>query len=104
MSPLFDILTIVIFPISCGLLFGLIIYDKRKTKIHYKIHGVFCHIRFILRIPKHLIFHDYELFTWNGAIICDCGYVEDLGYAQMDCRKCYDFEDERLKKIGVIKK
>lgn len=37
-------------------------------------------------------------------MICDCGYVEDLGYAQMDCRKCYDFEDERLKKIGVTNK
>lgn len=69
-------------------------------KLHYKIHGLFCHLRFILRVPKHLMFHDYELFTWNGAMICDCGYVEDLGYAQMDCRKCCDYEDYRLKMIG----
>lgn len=44
--------------------------------------------------------HDYKLFTWNGAMICDCGYVEDLGYAQMACKKCYDYEDYRLNMIG----
>jgi len=72
--------------------------------IHYKLHGLFYHLRFILIVPKHVLFHDYELFTWHGAMICNCGYVEDLGYAQMNCEKCYDHEEKRLKKLGMMNK
>ena len=59
-----------------------------RHKLHNYLHDYYEQIGFLIRLPLH-IFHERELFTIKGAIICSCGYVFDGGYATSDCRECY---------------
>ena len=62
-----------------------------SKNIHVIIHRRIRQIGFLLRLPKHLIFHNQE-YGWNWEfILCDepCGYCFDGFYDSLDCQKCY---------------
>lgn len=61
---------------------------------HAIIHRRIRQIRFLIGLPKHLIFHEQE-FGWNWEfVLCKepCAYCFDGFYASLDCKKCYPNE------------
>ena len=69
-----------------------------SNAFHFKFHRFLTWVKFLIRLPYHVIFHGfddnaggYRGYTIKGFIICDCGFVEDLGYSYgMHCEGCYN--------------
>jgi len=71
---------------------------KVASLLHFKFFRICVWIKFLLRLPYHILFHSfdemydgYRGYTVKGFIICNCGFVEDLGvYYGMHCEPCYN--------------
>ena len=68
------------------------------TNLHFKLHRIKEYLIFWTRLPYHVLFHKFEPYgddgyqgyNVKGFIICNCGFVEDLGVTYgMHCEKCY---------------
>lgn len=58
--------------------------------LHSRLHDWYGYVGFLIRTPLHF-FHEQEienLFGFNGASICKCGYFYDRGYYLLDCKYC----------------
>ncbi len=62
------------------------------TNLHYNFHDFYRHLQFWIRLPYHLIFHKQEYGFNRHFILCDepCSYCFDAGYADMNCKRCYE--------------
>ena len=71
---------------------------ERSSWLHFKIHRTIQYLDFYIHYPYHRILHCFNPFgedptfgTVRGSIVCECGYVNDLGYSYaMHCEKCYN--------------
>lgn len=72
--------------------------QKISSALHFKFYRIITWLQFLIRLPFHVIFHSfdemaegYRGYTIYGFIICDCGFVEDLGMSYaMHCKECYN--------------
>lgn len=75
----------------------------KSSYLHFKLNRIMAYLTFWFRLPYHIIFHSfdentdgYRGYSIKGFIICDCGYVEDLGMTYgMHCELCYNRVTER---------
>ena len=83
--------------------------NRRLDKIHFRLHDWYGYIVFLLHVPFHLHHKhpddDCDIFTLKGAIVCEdsCGYFYDRGYYLMDCKRCYNYADNRLRLMTLQK-
>lgn len=75
-----------------------------RSNLHYILHDIVRYLGFYFRLPYHLILHDQDYGFNRGFILCvePCGYCFDAGYAPMNCRRCYDYEHERVNKLRGV--
>lgn len=64
--------------------------NNSSSLLHFKFHRLWEYLSFWVRLPYHASIHHQEYGYNIGFIICDCGYVVDLGvsYGQ-HCEGCY---------------
>jgi len=72
--------------------------QRFRRDIHFRIHRIIQYLDFYIHYPYHRILHCFNPFgddptfgTVRGSIVCECGYVNDLGYSYgMHCEECYN--------------
>lgn len=67
-----------------------------SSKLHFKFYRILKYVEFYPHYIYCKLFHEQESMwqSWKGAMVCDCGYVEDLGMCYgMHCEACYNRVD-----------
>ncbi len=82
--------------------------DNVSSVLHFKFYRLIKYISFYPHYIFCKLFHKQESMwqSWKGAMVCDCGYIEDLGMCYgMHCEECYNRVNyETQKRIEQLNK
>lgn len=81
--------------------------NNSSSLLHFKTHRLIEYLKFYPHYIFCKLFHEQDspVVSWRGALICNCGYVYDLGYSYgQHCEGCYQLvcEAHRKKQSGEI--